>query len=232
MERRLSRELLDDLPAEDPRAIRGRKDLRRLNALMRHAEMLTSALCSLSERESGQRQIVELGAGDGTLMLRVAEKLGFGWSGTTITLLDQRSVVQTETERSFRSLGWQVRSETAEVFDWLQRTASSRCEVVVCNLFLHHFSNHGLRKLLGFVAQRSRAIIALEPRRGRVPLFFSRFVGLIGCDGVTRHDAVASVRAGFAAQDLSTLWPEPQYWKIEERCARHTTHLFIARRIE
>jgi hypothetical protein len=230
MERRLARELLDDLPAEDPRAIRSRKDLRKLNAVMRHAELLTAAFRSLNEHEGGQRRIAELGAGDGTLMLRVAGMLGRDWEGTTVTMVDQRSVVRGETEHSFKSLGWEVRSETADVFEWLKTTADSKCDIIVCNLFLHHFANPDLRELLGLVAQKARALIALEPRRGNAPLFFSRLVGLIGCNGVTRHDAVASVRAGFAGEELSRLWPDPG-WKLEERCARHTSHLFIARRI-
>jgi len=59
---------------------------------------------------------------------------------------------------------------------------------------------------------------------------FSRAVGLIGCNRVTRHDAPASVRAGFTGRELSQLWPEPESWLLEERAAGPFSHLFVAQR--
>ena len=45
--RRLEREWLDELPADDPRARRSRADLRRINAIMGNARIVASALKSL-----------------------------------------------------------------------------------------------------------------------------------------------------------------------------------------
>jgi hypothetical protein len=42
--RRVESELLDQLPANDPRAIRSRRDLTRVNAWMRNAACVASAL--------------------------------------------------------------------------------------------------------------------------------------------------------------------------------------------
>jgi hypothetical protein len=47
---------------------------------------------------------------------------------------------------------------------------------------------------------------------------------------VTRHDAVLSVRAGFAGRELSALWPSADGWKLEERRAGLFSHLFVAHR--
>jgi hypothetical protein len=44
---------------------------------------------------------------------------------------------------------------------------------------------------------------------------------------VTRHDAVASVRAGFAGRELSGLWPEAG-WQRREGLALPFTHFFAA----
>jgi hypothetical protein len=55
-------------------------------------------------------------------------------------------------------------------------------------------------------------------------------VGFIGCNAVTRHDAVASVRAGFAGTDLSTLWPGKSEWRLAERRIGWFTHAFLAAR--
>ena len=53
-------------------------------------------------------------------------------------------------------------------------------------------------------------------------------IWVLGCNEVTRHDAVVSVRAGFTGNELSAAWP-PGDWQLEERVAWPFTHLFIAR---
>ena len=71
-------ELLDDLPPSDPRAIGSRADLRRLNSIMGHDDILSRAFHHhLDEALSRSRplRLVELGAGDGTLLLRLARRV-------------------------------------------------------------------------------------------------------------------------------------------------------------
>ena len=46
MTRRVEPELLDELPASDPRAVRSRQDLRRVNAWMGNARIMARALRS------------------------------------------------------------------------------------------------------------------------------------------------------------------------------------------
>jgi hypothetical protein len=46
---------------------------------------------------------------------------------------------------------------------------------------------------------------------------------------VTRHDAVASVRAGFTGHELSRLWPDGN-WRLREELALPFTHVFSAGR--
>ena len=65
----LEPEWLDELPPDDPRAVRSRADLRRVNAIMGNARIIA--------RELGQaRRIADLGGGDGSLMQAVQHKLG------------------------------------------------------------------------------------------------------------------------------------------------------------
>jgi hypothetical protein len=55
-------------------------------------------------------------------------------------------------------------------------------------------------------------------------------VFVLGANDVSRHDAVASVRAGFAASELSALWPQDQTssWRLREKAIFPFTHLFEA----
>jgi hypothetical protein len=104
-------------------------------------------------------------------------------------------------------------------------------EVVIANLFLHHFEDTRLSELLRKIAEHAQLFIALEPRRARWPLFCSRLLWAIGCNDVTRHDAVVSVRAGFSGRELSSLWPDKNNWQLTEQSAGALSHLFIARKI-
>jgi hypothetical protein len=97
-------------------------------------------------------------------------------------------------------------------------------------LFLHHFETPRLKALLAIISQRTGLFIALEPRRAKWPLFCSRLLWAIGCNSVTRHDAVASVRAGFAGRELTSLWPEKSGWQLTEQSAGPFSHLFVARK--
>jgi hypothetical protein len=229
MERCVRPELLDELPPADPRAVRSRKDLLRVNAWMGHCGIVTRALRSTCSGPR-PRRLVDLGAGDGKLLLRVARRLSADWQGTSAVMLDRRNVVSPETHQAFADLGWRSAALEAEALDWLEQPAAPDWDTMIANLFLHHFTEAQLAMLLRGAARSARVFIALEPRRSARSLFFSRLFWVIGCNQVTRHDGPVSVRAGFAGSELSRLWPVSQGWMLQERPAGCFSHLFIAER--
>jgi len=228
MRRRVEPELLDLLPADDPRARRSRKDLQRVNAWMGNAKLMAAAL-RLAFDGQAPHSIVDLGAGDGAFLLRVARQLAAG-SVTRVLLLDRQDLLQSETRNAFAALRCQVQSLQSELLDWLKQPTKLQFDAMVANLFLHHFHEAELAQLLREIANRVRVFVAVEPRRSRWSLAFARMLGLIGCNAVTRHDAVISVRAGFAGDELSRLWPAEGHWSLDERPAGWFSHLFIAAR--
>ena len=229
MKRIVEPELLDELPPGDPLAVRSRRDLCRVNAWMRHHIIMADALRNnLNGRAPGQ--IAELGAGDGNFLLQVAQRTSTRWPAVTATLLDRQNIVTPETLAAFSSLGWRAETATADVFDWLP--TGNPAEVAVANLFLHHFPDVSLAGMFRAIADCTRLFIALEPRRAPLPLLCSRLLWAIGCNRVTRHDAVVSVRAGFRGGELSALWPDKPKWRLTERPAGVFSHLFIAQRME
>ncbi len=228
MNRIVQPELLDVLPVNDPKAIRSRQDLRRLNAFMGHIRMLAQRLEPFAG-QSRPLRIVELGAGDGSCLLRVAQRLARRTPASPIdaTLVDLQNLLRPETEREFRNLNWQVRAVAADVFDFL-KLETARADIILANLFLHHFTDAQLKELLNLCSQRTTFFLALETRRARMPLVAGWLVGAIGCNAVTRHDAVVSVEAGFAENELSRLWPRAQHWQLEEHSAGLFSHAFAA----
>ena len=227
MTRVLQPELLDSLPSENPEAMRSRIDLRRVNAWMAHRRIFTRALSSLPT--TNVRRIVELGAGDGTFALSLATRLSQRWQKVEITLLDQQNIVARETLNGFGIVGWKPHVVQADVFDWLA-TTSQPADLIVANLFLHHFNETKLRHILRAAAARCSCFIALEPRRHPAARLGCELLWLIGCNHVTRHDARLSVRAGFRGQELSALWPNTAEWNLCEQPAGLFSHLFFANR--
>jgi hypothetical protein len=173
-------------------------------------------------------RIAELGAGDGSLLLRLAERRARRWPAVTLTLVDRQNLLSATMRAAFADLGWTVRAAAIDVFAWLEREDHPRYDAIVANLFVHHFESDALTRLFRAIAQITECFVACEPRRARVPLLASHLVGAVGANAVTRRDAVLSVRAGFRDRELSACWPNSGEWDTSETDARLFSHTFAA----
>src|SRR3990167_5056975 len=101
-------EPLDDLPEDEPRAMRTRRDFRRIHGAMGTRSILLHALQDMSalRRIGAPLRILELGAGDGSLMLGVARALAPTWAPVHLTLLGAQPLVTQGMIASFADLGW------------------------------------------------------------------------------------------------------------------------------
>lgn len=244
LERSVTSEVLDGLGPDDPSARRSRRDLRRVHRVMGTSGILTRELGAVRTHVLVGRsplRVLELGAGDGTLMLRVAQALTPRWPDVQLTLLDRLDLVDAPTRSGYAAIGWTATPRVADVLDWAKPDGSEALalhghepawDLIVANLFLHHFDTAELRVLLEAIARRCRAFVACEPRRSGFALGASRLIGAIGAGAVTRADAVTSVRAGFRAAELSALWPgNDAAWSLTERAAAGFSHCFRAERL-
>jgi hypothetical protein len=227
--RRLVPELLDELPPDDPRALRSRRDLRIVNRIMGHAGILARAIDSVASNTP--LRLVELGAGDGTLLERLARLRARRWPNARVTLLDMNPTVRPATLAAVRAAGWTVDVVAADALGWLEQAPRDRDAVLFANLFVHHFEGERLARLLGGIAAHARAFVCCEPRRARFALLGSHLLWAIGCNDVTRHDAVVSVHAGFRGGELTAAWPRgTERWDLAETPTGAFSHLFVARR--
>jgi len=230
MPRRLEPEWLDELPPDDPRARRARRDLERLNTLFGQ----TRLMARLIRKNYGgvpPRTLLELGAGDGTFNLHVAQRLARHWPKVHVLLLDQQSIVSDVTRQGYAAIGWTVETIVADVYDYLQRAQPLAVDIVCANLFVHHITPEKLAWFLEHVAHICRLFVACEPRRTNFVLRATRLSWLIGNGEVFMHDAIASLRAGFVGQELSELWPGREQWRLRERESGVFAHCFTARRV-
>jgi len=245
-------EVLDGLAADDPAAQRSRLDLQRVHRVMGTRTTVLRALRTLPVKSTSTRplRILELGAGDGSLMLGVARALKAQWPAVSLTLLDLQNLLSASTTADYAALGWQVKAQVGDVLTWAERGSpesmpedAPRWDLIIANLFLHHFQTSQLTTLLAQIAARSEHFFACEPRRARLALAGSHLIGALGVNAVTREDAVLSVRAGFRSTELSALWPEidpntvhkPTHestpeWTLREYSAGLFSHCLLASR--
>ena len=229
MKRLVEPEWLDELPPQNSGAVRSRRDLKRINRLLRHVGIISSLL---RQMEVGRwaTHLIDLGGGDGTFSLRLLHCLRAQCRPIKVAIVDRQDLVSATTRAAFQSLEVQFETVTADVLKWLAQPAHEiDGTIILANLFLHHFHDTELRLLLDRASARCAAFVACEPRRSALGLMASRLLGFIGCNAVTRHDAFVSVKAGFVARELSVLWPATQGWILQEQAAGIFSHAFMAR---
>jgi hypothetical protein len=235
MQRIVTAEVLDSLGADDPDAVRSRRDLQRVHRAMGTRSILLSGLQAVAARHPKDRplSLLEIGAGDGSLMLGVAEALSPKWSKVKLTLLDRQDLLDQTSVARYAEVGWTAVAQVVDVLDWAAASVSETWDLVVANLFLHHFEGPQLDVILNAVALRSRRFFACEPRRDWLALAGSHLIGAIGANAVTREDAVLSVYAGFNGDEITALWPhEGVQWRVQEYSAGLFSHCFRAERLE
>jgi hypothetical protein len=240
MSRVVTAEMLDHLAPSDPAARRSRRDLVRVHRAMGTRGVVSRALQALvsTQRAGAPLRILELGAGDGSLLLGVARSLAPRWPAVQVSLMDRQNIVTPATLAGFAALGWSAQVQVADVLAWAARPSGAapgipppRWDLITTTLFLHHFDGDELEAVLAAAASRSDRFFACEPSRSWRALAGSHLVGAIGANAVTRGDAVASVHAGFRGVEISARWPQAgSLWQMRESTAGLFSHCFSAQR--
>lgn len=172
--------------------------------------------------------ILEIGSGDGHFALQTLMHLDEARpfpETRNVYLVDRQTTVPKDLFGEFESIGWNVHSIQADIFEWLPHQQTFDC--IIANLFLHHFEPAKLLALFELIAARAKVFIACEPRRCKTALYGGYLLVYATCSSVTRHDAIVSIRTGFRDQELSRLWPA-RNWRLEETHNGIANHLFVA----
>lgn len=191
-------ELLDHLAADDPEALRSRRDLRRINFLMGNERWVCRTVGK--HAESARRGIVEIGAGDGILCGKLAR------------LFPQAPVAAYDLAPRPVELMNRIQWNRGDIFGSQPPTTNG---VLVANLFLHHFEGESLTRL-GLWMQDFEVLVFCEPDRARLPHLLG---GLMHpwINRVTRHDMHVSITAGFAPGEISrAMGLDAARWKSRE----------------
>ena len=181
-------ELLDDLPLE--RKWRSLEDLDRLNR-----QSGVGALRRLMRRAakpSDAFTLLDVGAASG-FMGRCIRR-GYPWAA--VTSLDRQR------EHLFPAPAPRVAADAFRL-----PVAPRSFDFVFSSLFLHHFEDEDVTRLLGEMGRVARrAVLALDLYRHPIAYYFvpvSR--PFYKWDPITAHDAPVSVEAGFRPRELAAL---------------------------
>lgn len=192
-------EWLEALPHDHPAALRSRQDLGLVNGIMGNHRWIARML----RRHSRPGwEIMELGAGDGTLSLSLMRQ-------GLCHAADLHGV-----DLAPRPSAWPAEAR------WTQGDLFAHplpcAQVLVANLLLHHFEAPALAALGARISPETRLILAAEPARYSRHAWAGRlFCSLAELNAVTCHDMQVSIRAGFRAQELpEMLGLEEASWEI------------------
>ena len=206
-------EILDSLPANDPRAQRSRRDLQRVDAFMRNTRWSMGKIRALPDAGGA---VVELGAGSGSLVSRLCG------------IFPQREILALDLAERPPNLAAQVAWVRGDFFETLPTV---RGDICAGSLILHHFPEPALREL-GRRLREFRALVFCEPLRSRLALGMAALASPFAGE-VTRHDMPASIRAGFVPGELPRwLGLDPAQWKWRESTTLRGGLRLIARRRE
>jgi SAM-dependent methyltransferase len=180
-------ELLDSLPHHDPAALKSREELRLINQLMGNHRWLCR---TLQKPQFRGRHVLELGAGDGSLARRA-------WTAGIVEVARWSALDLAPAPVQWpRDAIWLQR-------DLLTLQVLPDADIILANLFLHHFHDDQLAELGRRLPDACRTIIACEPARWWVHSLQGRMLSVLaGLSRVTQHDMLVSIRAGFAGDEL------------------------------
>jgi ubiquinone/menaquinone biosynthesis C-methylase UbiE len=211
LQRVTSAELLDDdlgTPAEIARSF---DDLWRINRWLGGISTNLHLLKKFFARTGRHPvRILDVGAGDSRLAARLRRELHRRNFNAEFVVLDRRASHLGNGRPESQGLMPVV----ADVFNL--PFAEETFDVVMCNLFFHHFSDDAARDLLRRLAAVARkAVIVNDLERHALAHFFIRVGYPFARSRITRHDGPASVRQAYTQGELRNLAQEAGFRDFE-----------------
>ncbi len=152
--------------------------------------------------QAGQEplRILEVGAGGAHLAARLRQQLRSADCEVEYVVSD-RSVAHLRASEPLKNGLWPLAAEAPDL-----PFAPGAFDVVLSNLFLHHFSDEqAVRVLKGMAHVARRAVLVNDLERHWLPYVFIRFAPFFARSPITRHDGPASVRQAYTKDELKEL---------------------------
>ncbi|QTN33733.1 hypothetical protein HZ994_15910 [Akkermansiaceae bacterium] len=192
--RRLTPELLDSIPHDDPGAIRSRRDLARINCFMGNDRWIIRKI------PDHPAHITEIGAGDGLLLSKISK------------LHPRAEISAYDLAPRPAHLAENISWHRGDIF---AQAPPAHGGVLIANLFLHHFTEAQLATL-GTWMRGFGILLFSEPLRASFPLLMGKLATPF-IHPITRHDMRVSIEAGFRPGELpDALRIDRKHYQISE----------------
>jgi ubiquinone/menaquinone biosynthesis C-methylase UbiE len=198
-------ELLDAGEGTDDDVARSLVDLRRINRFLGGRKVLLRALSlCLQGGDLEQVSVLDVGTGSADIPMAVAQSCRLRGLDPFIVAVDisERNL---RVSRAQLGVGSEIRLVQA---DSLRLPFAARSfDFVTASLFLHHFRDDDVVRLLGdFGRIARRAVIVNDLIRNLVPYYFTRIAGpILAASFLTRNDGPVSVLRGFTTDEMKDL---------------------------
>lgn len=201
MRRIPSQEWLDDDLGTPSEIHQSFEDLWRINRWLGGVSGSLHLLDRYFARRGSRRvRILDVGAGDSRLAAHLERELARRNRNAEFVALDRRISHLTNANHSADSLS-RVAADVSDL-----PFANESFDLVMCNLFLHHFSADRAVELLRRLAEMaSEAVLVNDLERHLLPYFFIQVAWPFARSRMTRHDGAASVRQAYTKDELATL---------------------------
>lgn len=200
--RRITSDEILDLGLAKPEELRTSFDdiwriNRRLGGVDGMLQLLERVLARTGLRAA---RVLDVGGGDGRMAARLRHELGRRGVKANFVVLDRKI--------DHLRLGAPTRdSLPAVAADVLHPPfGETSFDIVMCNLFLHHFSGDAARGLLQtMLALAGRAAVVNDLERRRIAYWVIRYIPWLTRSKVARLDGAASVRQAYTPAEITEL---------------------------
>lgn len=201
MRRVTTEELLDDDRGTPQEIAQSFDDLWRINRWLGGLSNCLQMIRRVFERTGASTaRILDVGAGDSRMAQRLRDELSRRGIQAQFFALDRRLTHLRNGHSNSRT----VPAVAADVFNL--PFGENSFDVVMCNLFLHHFSGQSALNLLRRMAEVARhAVIVNDLERNLLPYLFIRAALPLARSRITRFDGPASVRQAYTRGELRQL---------------------------
>jgi ubiquinone/menaquinone biosynthesis C-methylase UbiE len=198
-------ELLDAGDGTDKDVAESLADLRRINRFLGGRRVVLDAIAACVDAANVKEvSVLDVGTGSADIPMAVADQCrNLGLSN----FVAGADISERNLRVARKLLGVSPEIQLVRADSMNLPFADDSFDFVTASLFLHHFRDEDVVRLLAdFARIAKRAVIVNDLVRNLVPYYFTRLAGpLLAASFLTRNDAPVSVLRGFTRQEMGDL---------------------------
>ena len=205
-------EIMDDLELSGSELEATLQTIERVNRFLGGSRNVTNVIDSLLPLNPNPT-ILDAGCGSGDILRELQSRFGQNNAPVQLVGLDANTHILDYARAHSEGITFLK----ANIFDHI--IPHPQATVVLCSLFLHHFTDQQIVNLLRqWKSAGVHAILINDLQRGHLPLLLFRCIAfLFRFPPMARYDGSLSIRKGFRKNELRTLAKEAGYNAIEIR---------------